>query len=556
MIENLRKYTGLMMVILVIVFVGLLFLDPSVLRNLGVGGGGVLKIGGITYSEKEYRSLGRSSLELAGGLAGSGDYTLYQFMPLGLAMTAGKDNAEEQFFIARMILRQAKSEFGVYPADEEISAYLRSLKAFSGPDGKFSAENYRRFIDNFMGRLGMTERDLRELASDVLASQKIGDLVGSGLNVSRDSVASQLALHNQRISGEVAKLDLAPFEEKIQPTDEEIKTYWEGISDSFTTEPRRKFTYVIVTPGAVEEAKVESAPETIADAAASDEVKQAAAKKKEEEQAKRAADAAEQRRKKQAEADTLVDDFVYQLMEQKGAGFEELAKANGWDVKTTDFFAQGTPPKELDLALRTSTGGGKVATELFKIQETSDPLSKISPAIQVGENQWLVARLDGDEKSRAKEFAEARDEARVQYIAEKAAEAMKTAANEAVAKIKPLLAAGKSFTEAAKEAGINEVKEFTDITSTYRPDGATEPQNIFEAARGIDPGSIAEVIIESDRSFILHVTKREVVKDPAAAARIDSEVEMSSDQNKMIAYMSWINTRIEDGKVEQLYKKR
>ncbi|RYD41829.1 MAG: hypothetical protein EOP85_12085, partial [Verrucomicrobiaceae bacterium] len=175
---------------------------------------------------------------------------------------------------------------------------------------------------------------------------------------------------------------------------------------------------------------------------------------------------------------------------------------------------------------------------------------------QASDGQIVVARLDGEEKSRTKEFAEARDEARAKYIEEKAAEAMKTAANDAVAKIKPLLAAGKSFTEAAKEAGINEVKAFSEITSTYRPDGATEPQNIFEAARSVDPGGLAEVIIESDRSFILHVTKREVVKDPSAAARIESEVEMSSDQNKMIAFMSWINTRIEDAKVEQLYKQR
>lgn len=555
MIENLRKYTGLMIVVFVILFISFFFLDTSSVRNMN-SGQPVLKIAGRTYNDKEFRTLGSSSLELVGGLAGSGDYALYQFMPLGLAMTAGKDGAEEQFFTARMILRQAKQEFGVYPGEDEITAYLRTLKAFASPDGKFSAEQYRKFIDNFMGRLGLTERDLRDLASDILASQKIGDLVGSGLTVNRDSVVTQLALQNQRISGEVAKLELAPFEEKIQPTEEQIKTYWETISDSFTTESRRKFTYIVVTPAAVAETKPDTAPETLADAAASDEVKKAAAKKKEEEQAKRATELAEERRKKQLEADTLVDDFIFKLEEQKGSGFEELAKANGWEVKTTELFPRSATPKDLDVSLRASSSGGKVVDKLFQIQETSDPISKISEAIAIGENQWIVARLDGEEKSRAKEFAEARDDARAQYIAEKAAEALKAAANDAVAKIKPLLESGKSFTEAAKEAGINEVKTFNEIISTYRPDGATEPQNLFEAARGIDPGGIAEVIIESDRAFILHVSKREVVKDPAAAARINSEVEMSSDQNKMIAYMSWITSRIDDAKVEQLYKQR
>lgn len=555
MIENLRKYTGLMIVVFVILFISFFFLDTSSVRNMN-SGQAVLKIAGRTYNDKEFRSLGSNSLKLVGGLTQSGDYGLYEFTPFLFAMSAGKDGADEEFFKARMILRQAKQEFGIYPGEEEISAYLRTLRSFAGPDSKFSAEKYRKFIDEEMGSLGLTERDLRDLASDILATQKIGDLVGSGLTVSRDSVATQLALQNQRISGEVAKLDLAPFEEKIQPTEEEIKTYWEGISDSFTTEPRRKFSYIIVTPTAVVENKVDEAPETIADAAASDEAKKAAAKKKEEDQAKRAAELAEQRRAKQLEADTLVDDFVFKLEEQKGSGFEELAKANGWEVKTTEFFSRTTTPKDLDVTLRASSTGGKVVDKLFQFQETSDALSKVSEAIAIGENQWLVARLDGEEKSRAKEYAEARDDARAQYIAEKAAEAMKTAANEAVTKIKASLAAGKSFADAAKEAGITEVKTFTDITSTYRPDGATEPQNLFESARTIDPGAIADVIVESDRSFILHVSKREVVKDPAAAARIDSEVEMSSNQNKTVAFMSWITSRIEDAKVEQLYKQR
>ena len=53
---------------------------------------------------------------------------------------------------------------------------------------------------------------------------------------------------------------------------------------------------------------------------------------------------------------------------------------------------------------------------------------------------------------------------------------MKKAADEAVAKIKAGLAAGKSFAEAAKEAGIEETKAFTKVTSSYRPDAATEPK--------------------------------------------------------------------------------
>jgi hypothetical protein len=250
-----------------------------------------------------------------------------------------------------------------------------------------------------------------------------------------------------------------------------------------------------------------------------------------------------------------VDDFLFKIEQEKGTGFETYAKENGWEVKTSELFTRAAPPKDLDLSLRSSSMGGKVADQLFLVQETSDPFSKFSKAFAVGENQWVVARIDGEEKSRTKTYEEAKAEARVQYISEKGAEAMKTAANEAVAKIKTLLTAGKTFAEGAKEAGITETKAFTAITSSYRPDAASEPSNLFEATRNTDPGAIADVISQSDQTFILHVAKREVVKELNAAARIDSEVSTQTTQNETIAFASWVSARIEEAKVEQLYKR-
>ena len=554
MIENIRKYTGLMIVVFVILFISFFFLDSSSVRNMG-GGQAILKVAGRTYNDKEFRSLGSSSFELTSNLARSGDFGLYQFL-MGLSTGAtSQDDAAEKFFVGRMIIRQAKEEFGIYPGNDEISAYLKTLRVFAGPDQKFNPETYRNFIEKGMGRLGMTEKDLRELASDVLASKKITAIIGSGLSPERDAVAKNLALENQQITGDVAKIELTPLEEKIQPTEEEIKKYWETLSDSFTTEPRRKFTYIIATPTVTEEPKIDDTPESIADTTASDEVKKAASKKKDEEKAKRATEFAEARRKQQLETDSLVDDFLFKLEEQKGVGFEELAKSNGWEIKTSELFPRSTSPKDLDVNLRSSSRGGKAVDQLFLIKETSDPFSKISEAVAVGENQWVVARLDGEEKSRPKTYEEARADARAQYISEKAAESMKTAANEAITKIKTSLTAGKSFAEAAKDAGIAETKAFSSITSTYKSDGANEPANLFEAARNVDAGSIAEAIIEADRAFILHVAKREVVKEPNAAARIDNEVISRANENEIAAFTSWITARTAAAKVEQLYKK-
>ena len=556
MIENIRKYTGLLIVFFALVVVALVVgIKDDIFRG-GTSGQPVLKIAGRTYNDKEFHQYGSGSLELAQFLARSGDFGLYSFV-LGLTSgAASQDEATERFFINRMIVRQAQDELGVNPGKQEVEDYIRSMRAFAGPDGKFSEETYRMFIDRGIGRLGMTEKDLRELAVDALASQKINSIVGSGLGQNRDITATRIAMDDQRVSGHIARLAIDSYEAAIQPTDEEIKEYWETIQDAFMTEPRRKFTYVIATPEIPQEpAAEEEKPETETTEAVSDEDKAAADVKKAEAKAKKDAELAEARRKKQLELDAKVDDFAFQLEEQQGAGFEELAKETGFEPVATELFTRSAPPAALDVNLRSSSLGGKAIDELFRIVATTDPVSKISQPIAIGENQWLVARLDEEEPSRPKTFEEAKDEARDRYINEKATEAMRAAAEKAAEKIKEGLAAGQSFADAAKEAGIENTSEFNKVTASYRPDPATEPRNLFDSTRYVDPGALAEIVVEADRSFVIHVASREVDKNPEAANRIDGGMTQAANANETNAFIGWLAERADAADVQRLSRR-
>ncbi len=555
MIENLRKYTGLIVLFMALVVVSLVIgIKDDVLMG-GVGGSSVIEIDGRAYNDKEFSNLGSGAFDLTGALARAGDFGLYQFM-IGLtAKSSGQEDAAEKFFINRILLRQAKDELGVHPGEQEVSDYIRNMRAFAGADGKFDETTYRNFIEKGIGRLGMTEADLRELASDALASQKINSIIGSGLTANRDLSALLVALDDQKVSGSIARLDIDPFSSAIEPTEEEIKAYWENIQDAFTTQPRRRFTYIIATPNMPADESATEDKESLVEAAATDEEKKAIEAKKAEEKAKKAAEFAENRRKAQIETDAKIDDFTFQLEEQKGAGFEDLAKANGWEVKTTELFTQSAPPAELDINLRSSSRGGKAVDELFRIELTSDPVSKLSQPIAIGENQWLVARLDEVEASRAKTFEEAKDDARAQFIEEKAKEKMKAAADEAVVKIKEAMAAGKTFAEAATAAGISQTHEFSKVTVDYNPDATKEPRNLLETVRSVDPGSLAEIVTESDRAFIIHVATREVEKKADGASGVEAKVSSAARTNETAAYSSWLADRVEAANVKVLYKK-
>jgi hypothetical protein len=546
MIENIRKYQGLILFFIAIVIISLVVGIKDDLFRGGAGGHAVYRVNGRTYNDKEFQHLGTGAFELVGGLARAGDFSLYQFlMELAQGATSQED-AAEKFFVGRMILREAKNEFGIHPGDDEVTDYIRKLRAFSNKDGSFEQETYNNFIEKGIGRLGMTENDLRELASDAIASTRINAIIGGGLTMNKDAVKSAQGLDNQQISGSIARLDLAQFEAGIKPTDEEVKSYWENIQDAFMTQPQRKFSYIIASP----KPAAPKPAETIVDATLKED------EKKQKELAKEAAEKEEELRN-QKELDSLVDNFAVELEEQKGAAFEELAAQNGWTAQTTDMFSKDKTPKELDLKLRSTSLSGKVVDELFQIVATTDPLSKITQPIAVGENQWLIARLDGEEKPRPKTFDEAREEARAQFVAEKAAEALKKGAGEAMEKIKTSLAAGKSFAESTKDAGIDasHVKEFKKIKSSTQQDAASEPRQLFQSASNADPGTLADVITEPDRAFIVHVASREVEKDPKAQETLNAQVESSAMQNEMLAFTSWLKERTEAAKVESLIKR-
>jgi len=173
MIENLRKYSGLMMVALVAVFAGLVFLvAPSLSRGGGGRGQPYMKIGDITYSYDEYLQLGPRSLEIAPLIGGGIDmYKMIQSLD-------ARD--PKKFFTNRMLLRQAQDKFGVHPSDEEITEYIHKRSAFAR-NGEFDQNLYNEFINKRIGRYGLNEQDIRDIVSDYLAYEKLFEIIGSGL---------------------------------------------------------------------------------------------------------------------------------------------------------------------------------------------------------------------------------------------------------------------------------------------------------------------------------------------------------------------------------------
>ena len=560
MIENIRKYNILIIIGLVVVVVALVIgLQAGSMG--GPGGAPYIKIGSRSYTDTEYRQYGVNGREVVMGLAQAGDFQrMYQFLfslsPNSMFSQSPEDGTEA-FFINRMLVRQAKKDFGIYPSDDQISDFIRSLSAFRGADQQFDPEIYARYIDKGLGRMGMGERQLRELISDIITTGQLRVIVGNGLLVHPDIAAKSNALDQQSISGSVATLELAPYKEKIDPSDEELKSYWELIQDAFMTEEKRRFSYILVAPEPAEEqaAAEDNKQPTIAEAAMSEEEKKKAEEIKAKEKADKEAMLAEERREKQRTLDLKVDDFTFILEEQEGEGFDKLAEKNGWEVHSTELFSRSSPPEALDLQIRSGTRTGNALDQLFAMLFTKDPISRISQPLAVGENQWLVARLEEVVASEIKTFDQAHDQVRKQYIEEKALEKLEKAMDEAAEKISISLGEGKDFAEASSGAGLSQVESFANTTSSSKPANFVFPSGLFNLARSIDPGKTSEVILQTDRAFLIYVNGREVKEGVNSPDVLKTQINIAANQNSMAAFSDWLKNVAEASNIQRLYRR-
>lgn len=547
MIENLRKYTGLIIIVVVLVFVGMVFFfDSGFLTQRGGGGGGgtYITVDGRGYSRADFTNLAVGPLDMARSIpANYTDSKGMEVVQFTGALAQGAQTQEvalQRFFVGRLKLREARESFGVHPSDEDVAAFIQELGRFQS-EGGFDQETYNRFAKREIGHLGLTEADFQELVRDVIAFSELREIIGGGLPGNRE-LAEALAVENaQKVSVVTASLPMESFKESIEPDDEALRTYWEERKDAYQTEKRIKVSYVLASPIYPEEFQ-EPEPEPAAEG------EEKTDEEKVEEQTARENRAAERRKIDKALAG-LVDGFLTELDIADGEGFEKLAEDLNWKVVGTDWFTRADAPADLKLSPRGSSAGNPVLAHLFELTLEGDPLARFSEGLAVGQNQWLVARLDDVEEPREKTFEEAREQVLEQYVAEKSREALEEAVEEHLAAIDEAMEGGKSFAEAAAERGL-EVREHDSFAATDRLEDEPNARQIFSAAATTNPGGTADPLYLPDRAVLVHVLKREVFKDDNRGLQVDNQVGRLTDTNQYAAFSAWIEDQIASATVQ------
>lgn len=141
----------------------------------------------------------------------------------------------------RVIVQEAE-RLGLGASDGELKERL--VKQFTDASGQFVG--YDRYKESVVGRYGDVETYENEMRN-LIAQEKLRAFVTASINVSDDEVGEEYKRRNTSFDVNYISLTADKLAEKIQPSDEELRTYYESHKTDYRyLEPQRKVRYVFI----------------------------------------------------------------------------------------------------------------------------------------------------------------------------------------------------------------------------------------------------------------------------------------------------------------------
>lgn len=541
MIENMRKYTGLMVVVLVLLAAGLvLTMKPG-----GSGGGGAgnefMQVNDVSLDQNDFSKAGKNTISAVQRLAQMQNYNdFFKFREFVGTLT-GNASSETQshlnFVTNRILLKQAAEELGLYSAPEVAEKYIQD-NMFKGRDGSHDAKLYSSYIES-LGNLGLKQKDFQQLVAEYIVFVKTRDIIGGGLAPSKLRTIAEDKLNRQDIGMSVVSFKLADFEEKITPTEDDIKSYWETHKDKYKTDRTLKLTYVLTNLDASDEPK-RPTPAPDADPAE--------VSKKNLEYQEKLVSWTEQRKGHTKILTKIFSDFVDQVQDSEGKDFDIAAAAakeqagEDFSIVKTEAFTIDNAPEELkSLSLKNYQAGTQLIDLIFAKKFNAEDVYHNFDNFTVGRDGNVAIRLDEDIQPQVKSYEDAKDLAKADLINKLATAAMTKAAEDAKAKLTSAVTNSKSFVDAAKDAELT-VTELAPFNSSTPPTEVANAADFFRIAQITNPKTVAsELSTSGDSATIIYINTRTLTVEGDEALKETQLVEQAANSQKYWAFNAWIN---------------
>ncbi len=540
MLEFFRKYSAFAFIVLIILFIGLVFLVDG-LGGSGAGSGPkLMKLNGREYAYSEVERQGSDYYKMLFGLR-SGNYigeaefaAPYMIHIAQMNPQTGAATDETTYYANRLILKGLAEEYGVIPSQEQIENTIQKT-LFVNDAGKFDQAGYAKFILNRVKKYGLGVKDLNTLVGEIISMNKLEAIIGTGFTINPDLVRRGALVNLQTLTFDQFTLPLEKLKDTITVTDEEVKAYWEKNTNNYLTDPQVKVQYVISDAGITAAEKKHKDAQLAA--------AKAEGKSEEEIAALDTALPADQRTQLMNAAIIKADSLFTQVQDEDGRGFEKVAKELGLEATTSEFFTESSAPADFQLTTQSGTPAA-VALSLSGEVDTMDAMSDIYP---LGGGRNLIFRVLERIEAEPLSYEQAQADAKSDLIQSKLDESQDTLTGDIREQLVTAAKDGKLI-EKAQELGMTHA-QFTDKGIRDQVEGETYFFRAFQDASKIADQEISEPIVQDipqlglERVLFVRPTSRKFVETEEAKSAIKTQIDGSADGMNYVVFSNWFDAQ-------------
>ena len=414
-----------------------------------------------------------------------------QNITLAQAQQFGVDRLVLQRLVAGAALENEARRIGLSVGDAEVQRQLLTTQAFRGLDGKFDRMGYEFALK----QAGLTPAEYENALRSDAATNILQAAIINGIEVPETYIRVILGYVGERRSFSRIELDETTLDSPLpEPTEEDLRSWFESHPDDFTLPPMKRLTYVWLSPDdMVDEIEVdEEALRALYDERADE------------------YNSPERR---------LVERLVFGDASEAQAAIEAI---NAGEKTFEDIVAErGLSLSDIDLGDVTRDELGDAADAVFSLSRPGvvGPIeTDLGPAL---------FRVNAIIEARSTPFEDVRDTLREEF----AADAARRAVLDRIGELEDLLAGGATLEDLSDEAGLR-------LGQLEWVDGQTEDEiaaydSFAQAARAVTQEDFPEILELEDGGIFALRLDESVPERPDTFENARPEIERSWKANAL-----------------------
>lgn len=420
-------------------------------------------------------------------------------------LSQNQQRAVEDFIFNLLVLQHQAGLLSVEPTPDQIAEHIQSLPVFQ-TDGKFDYQKYAKFVQEQLGPRGFTEIQLETVVRDSLRLEKIKEFITAPATVGQGEVEEALRIY-QKVDVQVVRFPAATDAATAAVAEEEIKEFFDR--NKMTSPETRVVRFVEFALPADAASQTDNA--------------------------------------KKVEAMQQLADKAAAFAEKAIDGFDTAAQQAGLTVQTSAAFdktgraREGVSIPELP----------EIAPQAFLLSDKTP----VSDVVQAGD-KFFVLKLETVTPERPLTLDEVRPiaEARLKLI--KAERLATESGQQAVAKLREAVAAGKPLPEAALALGLK-----VDTLTGLEPQKLLEQNIPYEAVKLtllLQPAQLTNYIPSTDGGVALYLQSRAPLDGPLED-QVKQRAAVTQDLlegKRKLLFLSWLDNAREAAKITPLGQAR